>query len=264
MTRLSASVPRTIDEIEAFMRVPTSAFQRRCTLTASATLVGSLRATRSTGRFWRLRQDRRRSIGPVGTRLARPAYLVLLLVIALCGTLRADTKSFVWKATSKQGRMVYLAGSVHLLSARYYPLSPAFDTAFNASDLLVEEVDMAEMLAPDSQLMMLTRGMMPAGQSLDKVLSPATYAAVNARVTALGLPMAPLNLFKPWALALTLAGAGVAEGRVQRRSWASTSTSMTWPRPPGSGPRGSKRWSSRCHGSTRCRWLCRSDCSPRH
>ncbi len=110
----------------------------------------------------------------------------------------------MWKATSKQGRVIYLAGSVHLLSAQYYPLSPAFETAFAASELLVEEVDMGEMLAPESQLMMLTRGMLPAGQSLDKIVSPATYAAVTAKVTALGLPMGPLNMFKPWALALTL------------------------------------------------------------
>jgi len=130
--------------------------------------------------------------------------LAALIIVAGCVAPRAQGKSFVWKATSKQGGTVYLAGSVHLLSAKYYPLSPAFDTAFNAADLLVEELDMGEMLAPESQLKMLTRGMLPSGQSLDKVVSPATYAAVSARVTALDLPMAPLNLFKPWALALTL------------------------------------------------------------
>ncbi|MQA28640.1 MAG: hypothetical protein GEU82_02215 [Luteitalea sp.] len=145
-----------------------------------------------------------RSAGARPIPTARPICLVLLLIIALGGMTKAATKSFVWKATSKQGKTIYLAGSVHLLSAQYYPLSPAFDTAFNESDLLVEEVDMGEMLAPESQLMMLTRGMLPAGQSLDKVISPATYAAVNEKVTALGMPMAPLNLFKPWALALTL------------------------------------------------------------
>jgi len=130
--------------------------------------------------------------------------LATLIVIAGCVAPRAQGKSFVWKATSKQGGTVYLAGSVHLLSANYYPLSPAFDTAFNAADLLVEELDMGEMLAPESQLKMLTRGMLSSGQSLNKLISPATYAAVSARVTALDLPMAPLNLFKPWALALTL------------------------------------------------------------
>jgi uncharacterized protein YbaP (TraB family) len=101
---------------------------------------------------------------------------------------------------------MYLAGSLHLLTSEYYPLAPAFDEAFAHSDLLVEELDMAEMLAPDAQMLMLRRGMNPAGQTLDQVLSPKTMASVKAKVDELGLPIAPLQLFKPWALALTLQG----------------------------------------------------------
>jgi hypothetical protein len=91
-----------------------------------------------------------------------------------------------------------------MLSKDYYPLSPALDTAFQASDLLVEEVDFGEMMASESQLAMLTRGMLPSGQSLDSVVSPATLGLVNERVKSLGLPIEPLKRFKPWALALTL------------------------------------------------------------
>jgi uncharacterized protein YbaP (TraB family) len=134
----------------------------------------------------------------------RTVSVTLLLAVLAWVPPTAAATSFLWKVTSKQGGTVYLAGSVHLLSARYYPLNPAFDTAFNASDLLVEEVDMGQMLAPESQLLMLTRGMLPAGQSLDKILSPPTYAAVSAKLTELGMPIGPLNSFKPWALALTL------------------------------------------------------------
>jgi uncharacterized protein YbaP (TraB family) len=142
----------------------------------------------------------------INTRPAAVARLAATLLFVVGSVLfpHAEGKSFVWKATSKRGGTVYFAGSVHLLSASYYPLSAAFDTAFNSSDLLVEELDMAEMLAPESQLMMLTRGMLPSGQSLEKAVSPETYAAVKARVAALDLPMGPLGLFKPWALALTL------------------------------------------------------------
>jgi len=70
--------------------------------------------------------------------------------------------------------------------------------------MLVEEVDMGEMLSSDAQLHMLTRGMLPAGQSLDAVLSPATLTLVNKTVADLGLPIEPLKQFKPWMLALTL------------------------------------------------------------
>ena len=134
--------------------------------------------------------------------LAAVAALVLLAALHTA----AATQNFLWKATAPKGGTIYLAGSLHLLTNEYYPLAPAFEQAFAQSDLLVEELDMAEMLAPDAQMLMLQKGMMPAGQTLDKVLSPETMASVKEKVTAMGLPMAPLQLFKPWALALTLQG----------------------------------------------------------
>ena len=99
---------------------------------------------------------------------------------------------------------MYLVGSIHLLTKDYYPLSPALDTAFKDSDLLVEEADLAEMEAPASQFKLLTRGLLPADQTLDKVVSPSTYDMVAKRVAALGIPIEPLKRFKPWMLAMTL------------------------------------------------------------
>jgi len=116
---------------------------------------------------------------------------------------RAAARSFMWKATRQQG-VVYLVGSVHMLTKDFYPLAPALDAGFKDSDLLVEEVDLAEMLAPDTQFSLLARGMLPAGQTLDKVVSPATMALVNARVGNLGMPASALQQFKPWFLAMTL------------------------------------------------------------
>ena len=101
---------------------------------------------------------------------------------------------------------MYLVGSVHLLTKDFYPLDPVLETAYKDSTLLVEEVDMGEMLAPDAQMTLLTRGMLPAGQSLDKVVTPATMALVTRTVADLGLPMEPLKQFKPWMLALQLLG----------------------------------------------------------
>ena len=129
-----------------------------------------------------------------------------LVALVLTMPLIAASPSFLWKVTTPAGRSLYLAGSLHLLSSEYYPLAPAFDERFAEADLLVEELDMAEMAAPASQMLMLQRGMMPAGQTLESVLTPPTMTAVKAKVTEMGLPLAPLQLFKPWALALTLQG----------------------------------------------------------
>lgn len=115
-----------------------------------------------------------------------------------------SARNFVWKVSGPAGA-VHLVGSVHLLTKDYYPLSPALETAFKDSDLLVEEIDLGELEAPASQFKLLTRGLLPGDQSLDAVLSPATYALVTKRVGDLGMPIEPLKRFKPWMLAVTLA-----------------------------------------------------------
>lgn len=112
----------------------------------------------------------------------------------------------MWKATSPSHRVVYLVGSVHLLTADYYPLDPAFDEAFNSSDVLVEELDMREMVAANSQMEMLSRGMLPAGQTIDKVVSADTMNAVVKKFSDLGMPLEPMKQFKPWLLSLILQG----------------------------------------------------------
>jgi hypothetical protein len=129
-----------------------------------------------------------------------------VLVAALSAPAHTATQAFGWKATSGQGATVYLVGSLHLLTKDYYPLNPALETAFKESTLLVEEVDVGEMLAPEQQLQMAMRGMLPADQQLDKIVTPATYALVTARIPRLGLPGEAVKRFKPWFLALLLLG----------------------------------------------------------
>ncbi|MGB7219437.1 MAG: TraB/GumN family protein [Vicinamibacterales bacterium] len=133
--------------------------------------------------------------------------IALALALVLLAPIQAipQTRSFLWKATKGPGA-VYLVGSLHLLTKDYYPLAPALDAAFKDADLLVEEADLGEMLSPQSQLAVVTRGMLPANQSLDQLVSPATFALVTKRVAALGAPIEPLKRFKPWMIALTVLG----------------------------------------------------------
>jgi len=132
--------------------------------------------------------------------LAVSVAVVLLLSVQV----GSASKNFIWKATSRQGGTVYLAGSVHLLTKEFYPLDPAFERALESADLLVEELELGEMLSPASQALMVTRGMLPATQSLDKVLSPQTFSAVSSRISTLGLPPEAFKRLKPWSLALML------------------------------------------------------------
>jgi uncharacterized protein YbaP (TraB family) len=122
----------------------------------------------------------------------------------------AQAKTFAWKASGKGGT-IYLVGSIHVMSESFYPLNPALDAAFKDSDLLVEEVDLNEMLDPTAQFKILSRGMLPSSQSLDKVVSPATMALVQKAVGDLGAAAGPLMRFKPWMLAIALQGLELAK-----------------------------------------------------
>ncbi len=138
-------------------------------------------------------------------RVSHVLLAATLIVASTLGHAAAASRNFLWKISSRQS-VVYLVGSVHMLTKDYYPLSPALDAAFKDSDLLVEEADLGELLSTDSQFQMLTRGMLRSDQSLEKVVSRGTFAEVSKRVGGLGLPIEPLQRFKPWMLALTLEG----------------------------------------------------------
>src|SRR5205814_6039352 len=94
----------------------------------------------------------------------------LLVALAASAALdAAPAKSFVWKATGRQGA-VYLVGSVHVLSSDFYPLNATLESAYKDSNLLVEEIDLGEGGA-GAQMQMLQRGMLPSSTTLQKVLT---------------------------------------------------------------------------------------------
>jgi len=136
----------------------------------------------------------------------RSISLALFTLALLVPLAAAPAPSFVWKATGTNGASVYIAGSIHMLTPDAYPLSAAFERAYTDSDVLVEEVDIAEMTGTEVQMKTLMRGMLPPGQTLDKVLAPATVTLLNKAATDVGAPMEALQRLKPWMIALTLEG----------------------------------------------------------
>jgi len=131
------------------------------------------------------------------------AASVTLALATLTIPLHAAGRVFGWKATGRPG-VVYLVGSVHLLSKDFYPLNPVLESAYADSTVLAEEVDLGEMEQPDAQMALLSKGMLPSGQSLDTVLSPATKALLDQHLGDFG-PMGEVaKRFKPWMAALTI------------------------------------------------------------
>lgn len=145
-----------------------------------------------------------------GARRRRLAGIALCVAaIAAAGVVSAQTtapggKSFLWKVQSG-GKLVYLAGSVHALSADVYPLSPAFEQAFAASGTLVEEIDLGESEIMTAAPAILAKGMFLDGRRFDTVVSKETAALVNARLKDSGLPVEMFQAMKPWMVMLTVA-----------------------------------------------------------
>jgi uncharacterized protein YbaP (TraB family) len=140
-------------------------------------------------------------------RLARFCAATFVTVVTVCaaGAQTAQNrpaKSFLWKVESG-ARVLYLAGSVHALTADVYPLNPAFERAFEASDTLVEEIDLSEGDLLAIGPILLAKGMYQDGRTFETAVSKETMALVLKR---LDNPMAQqlIRGMKPWMVMLML------------------------------------------------------------
>jgi uncharacterized protein YbaP (TraB family) len=78
------------------------------------------------------------------------------------------------------------------------------DDAYRDAKTLVMEIDMDDVdpLAGAQTTMRL--GLLPAGETLSKQLTPDTAAKMAAYAERLGIPIAMLETFRPWLAAITL------------------------------------------------------------
>ncbi len=137
-------------------------------------------------------------------RRAPLAALLALWLLVPSVSAQAPQKHFLWSVTDAKGAVVYLLGSLHVLTPGFYPLSPDIEKAFEASKVLVEEVDLDEMNNPAALLPIMGKAMFTDGRTLDQVVSTATYAEVTKRAEKAGIPMPAMQRMKPWMAAVAL------------------------------------------------------------
>jgi len=144
--------------------------------------------------------------------MRRYSWLVMLaaVAIALSGRpVRAEAEAtdpprhMLWAVTGAHNTL-YLLGSVHLMKPDAYPLPAVMEAAFATSAVLVTEVDLATMAAPDVQQRFLSRGQLPPGTSLKDLVSPVLYAKSAATLESMGVSIGSMAAFKPWLLAITM------------------------------------------------------------
>jgi uncharacterized protein YbaP (TraB family) len=133
----------------------------------------------------------------------RTLSLLALVLTNLLPWHAVQAESAVWVATQGEQK-VYLGGTVHLLRPSDYPLPEPFETAYQDSQTLYFETDIAGMSDFSVQARMMQELLYSDGRTLQSVLDAPTYAALAAHVATTGLPMQMMERFKPGMLVSTL------------------------------------------------------------
>jgi uncharacterized protein YbaP (TraB family) len=123
---------------------------------------------------------------------------------------RVDVRNTLWRVESGD-RSLYLLGSVHALSPDSYPLNPAIEGAFDKSSVLVLEIAIDSATTGSLQMEMIQRGMMSGDRTLHGILPEKTYRMTADRLKEMGMGIGMLEKFKPWVVAVLIAGAGMQE-----------------------------------------------------
>jgi hypothetical protein len=112
---------------------------------------------------------------------------------------------FLWEIARPDGRggVAHLLGSVHL-SEREMDFDPAVDRALDAADTLVLEIDPSDLDRESLAFLSVEWGHFRDGRTLDAVVGPATWQAIEARAAEAGLPAESFRPMEPWLALLTL------------------------------------------------------------
>jgi len=112
---------------------------------------------------------------------------------------------FFWEVArgDGEGGIAHLLGSVHMAEDAL-AFDPAVDRALADADTLVLEIDPEELGPAEMAGLTLDKGLFSDGRTLDQVLDPAGWAALEGRAAELGLPVAPFQAMEPWYALITL------------------------------------------------------------
>lgn len=131
------------------------------------------------------------------------AFLLLFVLAVPVHAQGQAGKSCLFKVSSSGGA-VYLLGSVHLMKESAYPLSGTIERAFQRSSDVLFEINMKDMDSPQTQEIVMQKSVFTDGNTLGKVLKPATYEKLKEAIKPLGLNIAQLEALKPWSVSMAL------------------------------------------------------------
>lgn len=131
--------------------------------------------------------------------MIQKCVLTLCLIIFAACTQAAS----VWKV-SKEGKELFIGGTVHLLSKADYPLPEEYDQAYQLAQSLVFETDEAALSTEKFQMQMMKQLSYKDGRTIKSVLSDRTYKALENHLATRNIPIQNLIGFKPGMVSVTL------------------------------------------------------------
>jgi len=114
--------------------------------------------------------------------------------------------AFLWRVMppDEPRKVVYLLGSIHVARPDFYPLDPAIEEAFDASDALVVEADPSDLDSDKVRSDTIRRALLPAGETLKDRIGAETWTALVVSLEERGVPLATVTNFEPWFAALLI------------------------------------------------------------
>ncbi len=138
------------------------------------------------------------------TRVVLLAALAVALVTAGCSSLEKGNPLFMWQVKSDTAT-VTLVGSIHVGQPDFFPLAEPFETAFAASPVLAVEVDMTDPeVLQKTGVLMMQKGMLPAGTTLADHLSPELWQRMQEFAAERDINLAMYQTMKPGIVAMVM------------------------------------------------------------
>jgi uncharacterized protein len=113
-----------------------------------------------------------------------------------------DSAASVWRVRGSAG-VVYLAGSVHVLTPSFYPLPPAFEHAFSKADRLVLELNPLLSMQPD-RMAVMQAAMLASPDNVSHALGAPLRSRLAEYLGDQGMPLDAVLRFQPAILSTQL------------------------------------------------------------
>lgn len=137
--------------------------------------------------------------------------LALLMILPSAGALADSAFPLYEVRMPGSSATVYLFPSIHAANESAYPLSQAVKSAFEVSDYLAVECDIAEAESLANQIRITRRVTLAQGQTIYNFVSQDTYDRVKEYLSSKGLYMDLYEQYHPYMLMSALELAQITE-----------------------------------------------------